>query len=188
MTARAVFQLALISVLAAGAWSWKNSLQNKKLEPEQISADVAGFYIRQGEIVAPSEDGSPLYHLVASHMAHSLGTDSIELTDIHLEYNHESPDPWSMAAEQGRVQTDWNLIHLSGGVRMIMRTEENEPATLVTESMIVETDSHTARTDQRVTLELGEERLIGTGMTADLMAGRVQLESSVNGVFESRLR
>jgi LPS export ABC transporter protein LptC len=174
--------------LATAAWSWKNALQNKKLEPRQVSADVAGFYIREGEIVTPRPDGTPLYRLVAERMTHGLGTGIIELSGIHLEYNHESPLPWLMDAGSGRVQTDWKVIHLSDGVRMTLSRENEKPATLVTESMVVETGNNTATTDQTVMLELGEERLIGTGMIVDLMAGQVQLESKVNGIFEPRIQ
>lgn len=188
MTARTLLGLLLMSAIATGAWSWKNALQGKKLEPETISADVAGFYIKQGEIVAPGADGAPLYHLVAEQMTHDLGTERIELATIHLEYNHGSPEPWLMDAGTGQVQTDWNVIHLSGGVRMTFRNDNETPATLVTESMVVETENHTASTEQRVTLELGEEQLVGTGMIVDMMAGQVQLESEVNGIFEPRIR
>jgi len=188
LTGRSILGLLLMLALATAAWSWKNALQNKKIEPERVSADVAGFYIREGEIVTPRPDGTPLYHLLAERMTHSLGTGSIELSDIRLEYNHESPLPWLMDAGSGEVQTDWNVIRLSDGVRMTFRRENEVPAILVTESMLVETGSHTATTDQKVTLELGEERLTGTGMIADLMAGQVQLESKVNGIFEPRIR
>jgi LPS export ABC transporter protein LptC len=183
-----VLGLLLMFALATGAWSWKNSLQKKKLEPEKLSADVAGFYIRQGEIVTPRPDGTPLYRLTAERMTHGLGTGIIELSGIHVEYNQESSEPWLMDAGAGQVQTDWNIIHLSDGVRMTFREENGTPATLVTESMVVETGSHTATTDQQVIFELGEEQLVGTGMMVDLMAGQVKLESKVNGVFEPRIR
>ena len=67
MTARSVLQLALIGALAAGAWTWKNSLEENKLDPEPVSADVAGFYIRQGEIVAVGrnkrvQEQNPILH------------------------------------------------------------------------------------------------------------------------------
>ena len=188
MTGRSLLGLLLMFALATGAWSWKNALQKKKLKPERISADVAGFFIKQGEIVTPQADGTPLYRLVATGMSHSLGTGSIELSGIHLEYNHESPQPWLMDAGAGQVQTDWNTIHLSDGVRMTFREGNGTPATVVTDSMVVETGSHTATTDQQVIFELGEEQLIGTGMIVDLMAGQVKLESKVNGVFEPRIR
>ena len=188
MTGRSLLGLLLMLALATGAWSWKNALQEKTLEPEPISADVAGFYIKEGEIVTPRPDGTPLYRLVAERMTHSLGSAEIELYGIHLEYNHESPQPWLMDAGAGQVKTDWNTIRLSDGVRMTFREENESPAILVTESMIIETGSHTATTDQQVTLELGEEQLIGTGMLVDLMAGHIQLESKVNGIFEPRIQ
>jgi LPS export ABC transporter protein LptC len=188
LTGRSLLGLLLMLALATGAWSWKNALQKKTLEPERISADVAGFFIKEGEIVTPRPDGTPLYRLVAERMTHSLGSTEIELYGIHVEYNLDSPQLWLMDAGAGQVKTDWNTIRLSDGVRMTFREESDSPAILVTESMIVETGSHTATTDQQVTLELGEEQLTGTGMIADLMAGQVQLESRVNGTFKPRIR
>jgi LPS export ABC transporter protein LptC len=180
---RDVLGLIAAGAAAFGAWTWRQSLDvDEPLEEEGV-ATVAAYTLRETTIVTPAEDGTPLYRLEARGMSHAVDTEVIEMDAVTLEYNHESPEPWTMTADQGQVRLDWKTIELSGHVVITATTEDNRPARLDTDRLLVEADSHRATTDSEVTLFMGEERVSGVGMVVDLMGGLVQLKSQVNGVY-----
>jgi LPS export ABC transporter protein LptC len=116
-------------------------------------------------------------------MSHAVESELITMETIRLEYNHESPEPWVVTADHGEVRIDWKTIELSGHVVITASTEGNVPARLDTDRLLVEADRHVATTDSRVVMLVGDDQVTGVGMVVDLMGGRVQLKSQVNGTY-----
>lgn len=183
MNRRDIVVLIVSSAAAVGAWAWRQSLDKEEPEETEAVATVASYYLRGTTIVTPGEDGNPLYRLVAGKMTHAVDSELIEMSDVQLEYNHESPEPWLVTADSAEVRLDWETIELSGAVVITATTEDKVPTRLDTDRLLVEAATHLATTDSEVTMRLGDERVVGTGLEVDLMAGRVQLKSQVNGVY-----
>lgn len=184
MTRRDVLGLIALGAAAYGAWTWRQALDVPAPEAEDDGvATVAEYTLRETTIVTPAEDGTPLYRLQAGAMSHAVESELIEMETVRLEYNHESPEPWVMTADHGEVRLDWETIELSGHVVITATTENDEPARLDTDRVLVEAAAHVATTDSHVTMVVGDERVSGVGMVVDLMGGRVQLKSQVNGVY-----
>lgn len=183
MNRRDVLGLLVLGAAAYGAWAWRESLVMDKPEPEEAVASVASYTLAGTTIVAPGEDGNPLYRLMAHGMSHAVDSELIAMETVRLEYNHESPEPWVMTADHGEVRLDWETIELSGRVVITASTEDNVPTRLDTDRLRVEAQSHRATTDSEVTLVLGDEQVKAVGMVVDLMGGQVELKSQVDGVF-----
>jgi LPS export ABC transporter protein LptC len=180
---RDVFGLVVLGAAAYGAWTWRQGLDTEPEEEAEPVATVAAYTLTETTIVTPAEDGTPLYRLQAGEMSHAVESELIEMENVRLEYNHESPEPWLMTAKRGEVRLDWETIELSGSVVITATTEDEVPAQLDTEHLEVQAASHLATTDSEVTMLVGDERVTGVGMVVDLMSGRVQLKSQVHGIY-----
>jgi LPS export ABC transporter protein LptC len=178
-----VLALVALGAAAYGAWTWRQALEVEPPEEEEGVATVARYTLSETTVVTPAEDGSPLYRLQATEMAHAVESELITMETIRLEYNHESPEPWVVTADHGEVRIDWKTIELSGHVVITASTEGEPPARLDTDRLLVEADRHVATTDSQVVLVVGDDRVTGVGMVVDLMGGRVQLKSQVNGIY-----
>ena len=183
MNRRDVLGLVAFGAVAYAAWAWRESLVTEKPEPEEAVATVASYTLSQTTIVTPGEDGNPLYRLEADAMSHAVDSELIEMDGVRLEYNHESPEPWVVTADHGEVRLDWETIELSGSVVITASTEDDVPARLDTDRLRVEAGTHRATTESPVTMVVGEDQVTAVGMVVDLMGGRVQLKSQVNGVY-----
>ena len=183
MNRRDVLGLVALGAAAYGAWAWHESRVTEPPEPEEEVATVASYTLRGTTIVTPGEDGTPLYRLMASDMAHAVDSELVQMDDVRLEYNHESPEPWVVTADHGEVRIDWETIELSGSVVITASTEDNVPTRLDTDRLRVEAGSQRATTDSEVTMMMGDERMTGVGMVVNFKDGRVQLKSQVNGIY-----
>lgn len=176
-------RLVLLAGLALALWLWRDAMVGKPGEEEPPTPEVAGFYLLDATLVSPGEDGRPLYRLTADRMTHPVESELITLSGVRLEYGLGSPRPWILEADSGVVNLGWRTVLLEGNVVLESQPRTGDPARLTAPDMLVETEAQQARTAGDVTLELGAETLSGTGMVADLMAGRVQLQSLVHGRF-----
>lgn len=175
------FALALLAVLAGGAWWLNNRLQAPAPVAPKPAAD--GFYMLGAEITAPDAEGLPLYRLVAEEIRQvALGGDTL-LKDVRVEYNVYSASPWLLTAPQGSVSADQDVLELWGGVDIVGDSGDHGPARLSTDRLEVEIDTSIARSDDPVTLVLGPQELNAVGLVAYLLEERLQLESQVNGRF-----
>ena len=116
MNRRDVLGLVALGAAAYAAWAWRESLNTDPPAPDEEVATVASYTLRGTTIITPGEDGAPLYRLNASDMAHEVDSGLVQMDEVRLEYNHESPEPWVMTADHGEVRIDWETIELSGSV------------------------------------------------------------------------
>lgn len=184
MSGRTFLSLLLTGLAALGAWTWQQYLQDDRVQPLGPEPEILGVYMRNAVVISPGEDGRPLYRLEAGHMNQPLGSERVDLTDIVIEYSHETPRPWRLTADSGQVRLDWGNVILAGNVIATAPAADDEaPMTLLTEEMTVDAQLHQVHAPGQVVMVRGEERLASVGMSADLLAETVRLESEVNGRF-----
>jgi len=184
VTARTLAGLILAGFAAFGAWTWQSSLRNPEPLATLPSAEVQGVYIRQAAIVSPGPDGQPLYRMVAEEMSQALNSDTFGVTGVHLDYGGPGQGRWNLSSDTGEVTLDWSDISLSGNVSIEYRGEGNATTRLRTHALMLDALTHRASTAGQVVLQRGGGRIEATGMSVDLIAGTVALESGVNGHFE----
>jgi lipopolysaccharide export system protein LptC len=88
-----------------------------------------------------------------------------------------------LTAPLGELSADQALLELWGGVEVIGESGDHERTSLQTERLEVDTTAHVARTADPVDLGVGPQRISGTGMVANLLEERLQLQSEVHGRF-----
>jgi LPS export ABC transporter protein LptC len=183
VTGRTFAGLMLAGMAAFGAWRWQLYLQDREDIDPSISVEVQGVYLRDAIVVSPGPDGRPLYRLVAAEMTQPLDATTLGIRDVYLEYESSGPGRWTVHSDRGDVALDWRDIRLSGNVSVAWAGERAPPTVLETGTLKLDAIAHRASTSERVILHRGGGQIEGTGMSVDLMAGTVALESRVNGYF-----
>jgi LPS export ABC transporter protein LptC len=185
VSGRTFVSLVVAGLAALGAWTWQEYLHEDRPPAQEPSPQVLGVYMRNAVVISPGEDGRPRYRLEAGFMNQALGSERVELSDILIEYSHETPRPWRLTADAGEVRLDWRQVLLAGNVVAIAPAAAGEVATtLLTEEMTVDAEQNEVRAPGQVIMVRGEERLAAVGMSANLMAETVRLESEVHGLFQ----
>ena len=167
-----------------GTWSWYESVQPREEDPGEESAEVQDYYLLNAGFVAPGSDGRPLYRLDAARMTLGVSSGLVEMDTVRIEYRQESSLDWVVTAPRGSARLDWKTLALEGGVHLVVESTDAPTVFLDTPDLLVDADESLATTDSEVRLARGPHAVEAVGMSVDLSAGLVRLESRVNGLFK----
>lgn len=181
MSAAGRLAFIVLAGLAAISWWFNRESAERPAVEERPPPD--GFYMTEAEITTAGPDGLPRYRLIADEIRQlSLGGPT-RLSEVRVEYGIYSPNPWLLTAPAGELSADQALLELWGGVEILGESADHEPTSLHTERLEVDTRTHVARTTDPVDMAVGPQRVSGTGMVANLLEERLQLQSEVHGRF-----
>ncbi len=172
-----------LGACCVGAWSWQEALRVANHTVKAEKPQVAGYYLLNAGFVAPGPDGQPLYRLDARTMTHGVDSGLVEMDDVRIEYQQDAESDWLVTAPRGSARLDWKTLQLEGGVRVEVDTPDEPPVTLLTPDLLVDAAEQQASTSSPVKLTWGTQTVDAVGMSVDLTAGLVRLESQVNGLF-----
>lgn len=169
--------LLLLAACAGGRDADNGSLANP-------SSDDPGFEAVGAEIVETGADGLPRYRVRAAQITQDPANRNVLLQQVELRLADDAGARWAVDARSGQMPADAQSIELSGAVEVRGRAAaRDEPLAIRTERLTYEFERQLARSDAEVTFTMGTRALVATGIAADLKAGRVRLESKVNGRF-----
>lgn len=172
-----------LGACCVGTWSWQDALRVANHEPKEEKPEVSGYYLLDAGFVAPGPDGQPLYRLDAHTMTYGVDSGLVEMDDVTIEYRQDAESEWVVTAPQGSARLDWQTLQLEGGVRVVVDTPDNPSVVLTTPDLLVDAVGQRATTSSEVQLIYGPQAVDAVGMSVDLTAGLVTLESRVNGRF-----
>lgn len=148
-----------------------------------------GYYLSDARLTELDQDGRPRMVVHAQSIEQQLDDQSVQLSDMTLDYAPQSaavsPGPaarWKVTASRGRMPADRSSLILSGDVR-VTGTETHGAATITTDQLSYDPKSNIVQTSHPVVVQYGSQRLQGRGMRVDLNAGTLKLESNINGSF-----
>jgi LPS export ABC transporter protein LptC len=185
VTARALrhpgLRSALLAALLAGCAGGRDA-------DTGALADAArgdpGFEALGAEIVETGADGLPRYRVRAQQISQDPVSRNVALQQVELRLADEDGASWAVDARSGQMPADAQSIDLAGDVQVRGRaTARDEPLAIVTDRLSYDFQRQLARSNATVTFTMGTRALVATGIAADLKAGRVRLESKVNGRF-----
>lgn len=157
-----------------------------------------GYAARDAEVIETGYDGRERYRLKAAVIRQQTDSGVIDLEHLEMNYHRNSqtaagaaPDSagnssevWHLTSDHGRVREEGNDVELHGNVRVTGPPQgDAEPLSLTTETLRINTPTEFIETDAPVKLRWSGHELDAVGMRADLKAGRLSLESDVNGHF-----
>lgn len=99
-------------------------------------------------------------------------------------YSEQGTEPWIIEADKGSLQQNQDLIVLTGNVVVLRQTAESK-ATLTTSSLTLDNNQSTVYTDQPVTITEPFGVTRATGMKAWVDQRVLELNSRVEGQYES---
>lgn len=183
MNARSATLYIVLALAAFG--SWYLARQEPAENRDRIPLDPLhrGFYLKDARILGTAPTGELLYEIEAEH-AEQVDDESIDFTNVRLDYSPETDVPWTVVANNAVIRGDERRVLLSGDVRAVSPASDRQPETEIrTEYLELDPDNFVAETDERVQIRFGERSLTATGMLASLDEDRLELKSNVSGKF-----
>lgn len=178
----------LAAALALGFLLWQSD------EPPTTAPDAAALrgatepdtFINQGIFRSFDEQGRP--ELVASSPRTEQFDERqeaiLESPDATL-YDHEADLRWLLSANHGLYHITTEVMELTGDVA-VTRNVEGGDAVLLTEYLLIDSPAGRATTDYPVTLQSPGAVTHARGMTGWFDERVVELENSVEGIYETR--
>lgn len=157
--------------------------------PEKVPAKPShtpDYTIERFTATSMSREGNPKQILKAVMMVHYPDDDSTELTEPRLTVYDGDLPPWQIAAEEGWVSGDGELVLLKR--RVNARRNEGpgvRPIEIITTNMRIQRSDNFAETEDPVQIRSGNSWVNATGMRVwfgDPV--RMKLLSEVKGQYE----
>ena len=171
-------RLLILTLLAGAAASSAWLLQWLSEEPGSIIADAKSpdYYMENFSALTMEEDGKPKNRLSAAYMAHYPHNDSTELLEPRMEIFRGDGLPLRLAAQQGRMDGNNDIILFKGAVTMWKQNEDGESTLQVkTSDARVFLDEEYAESDRYTTITTNSATITGVGVRAWLPEGRLEV-------------
>ena len=151
------------------------------LLPGDLITQLDDEPMRRARIVEMGPDGRPLYRVEAERLQQDPSDNSVQMNDLKLVYHSVEARDWTLTAAHGFVPPGSRTLDLAGDVTIVGQPQPNSPSAVVrTSRLSVDTQTNIATSRERVDIEWGPRRITTMGVTADLKAERLKLESSVH--------
>lgn len=179
--------VATILVLAVGAaFSTFLAVTSADKEPAERGPELQlAYYLDTAELTGTAADGTVLYTVKTRRAQQMSESNSIELTEILMDYGASEGKPWKVRADRGRIPAGARIIELEGNVVAVSGGQSaGQGQTVInTERLDIEPGTMRASTKKRVRLSFNNRQLNATGLQADFAANNLKLLSNVNGKF-----
>lgn len=146
------------------------------------STPQRGYYLIDSTMTEMGPNGRPKVIVHARTAEQQLADQSVDMTDVVVDYPTEKYGNWHGTSRTGHMPPDRKSITLVGDVRMTSRLEQG-PAVILTDHLNYDIDRGIVQTADPVDIRLGSHALKARGLHGDLNAQTLKLESNVNGRF-----
>ena len=170
----------LVLLLLAALTAW---LQSGHLRETDVT-ETAGpeWYFTDASLTATDSEGRLAYRIDAPRIAHEPTDDTALLESPRLEWLQGRGPPLVITAARGRADADTQRVALSGGVAVV----DESTGTRVefrADDLLVDAAARVASTTSPIQVVSLHGDLRAVGLTADMNAGTIRLESSVRGRY-----
>lgn len=147
-------------------------------------AEPDGFIVN-GQYVSYDHNGRPEVRFSSPRIEQFDGNQLATMTAPEAElFGEPGTRPWTVSADNGSLLQDQNLLYLTGNVQM-QQVSEDRNLMLTTQSLTLDNDTGTAYTDAPVEITDATGITRATGMTAWLNKRILELNSQVEGRYET---
>jgi len=183
---RLLIAIALIGLAALSLWLVQavKTTQPTAAQPRLRTPD---YFIENFTASSLDEQGRLRDRLRAPIMFHYPHDDSAELTKPHLELYRQDAPPWQIDADKGWVYRRSDSVLLQGNV-LIWQDAKDGPIRIITRDVRVQPSKKYAETDAPVTILRNGARVDAVGMRVYFQESRIQLLSTVRGIYDPKVR
>ena len=177
-----ILLLAALVALIAVVVQWRAFEPAPAAEPERIQRP--GYYLTGVELEEFGADGKLRIGLQSISAKEDPASGIVRLAEVAVDYHAPNGRRWELTAAEARVPPGGRVVEFAGDVRLAGAPgAEASVAELLTPRLALDTVREIAQTRSPVQLAFGAHRMAAQGMRVDLKAGRLRLESEVNGRF-----
>ncbi len=140
-----------------------------------------GYVATNAEIIQTGADGQPLYRLQARRVEQPAAGAEIHVTEPRLAYQEGDGPAWALRADTGVLPADTTRAELAGAVHAVATRTDAAPLEIRTASLGIDMATQRVHSDAAVEITWGRDRVTAVGLSADLKADTLRLESKVHG-------
>lgn len=170
--------VALLVLAALTAWLQSGHLRGT----DAVAPAGPEWYFTDASLTATDADGRIAYRIDAPRIAHEPTDDTALLESPRLEWLQGGGPPLVITATHGHADAGTQRVALSGGVAVV----DESTGTRIefrSDDLLVDARARIASTDSPVQVVSLHGDLRAVGLTADMNAGTIRLESSVRGRY-----
>jgi len=190
--------VVVLAVLAGAYFIGRAGRGDNGADTIATSPPDPGYTARDAEVIETGYDGRERYRLNARAIHQQNVTAAIDVEQLSMDYHPgaqaqvpgEAPagraagEVWHLKSDRGQIRADGDDVELSGNVVVDGQAPgSNEPLSLSTETLRINTPTEFIETKSPVKLLWSGHELNAVGLQADLKAGTLRLESEVHGEF-----
>lgn len=182
--ARWLIGLALLATVVGTILASRSMRPREATAADRPDEVDPGYSARDARIIETGDDGRPRYWLEADLIEQPPDDLTVTLTRPALRYFDAGGGAWRARARTGTVPPGRDVIELNGDVQVDGALPGGgAPAHIETSHLAFDTAKEVASTRAPVTIDWSGHRLAARGLTADLKAETLRLESNVHGRF-----
>jgi LPS export ABC transporter protein LptC len=156
---------------------------------EEAATFKYNFVAQDVQVRQTGSDGKLQYQLEAQQVEQRPDDNQISATQLTAHY--EAPDAragqpdtshWKLTADHATLPEDGKLLQLRGTVRVTGQPPSaTAPVTIATNSLDYDTQTQEITSREIVQIQMGEQKLQGLGLQANIRLSTLRLETQVHG-------
>lgn len=172
--------------LLAALTAWWGHRPEESPEAADQTLAAPAYGLRQAVLEETGPDGRWRLRIETATASEAApGSGEIDLQQVRALYHPGSPDAWRLQARHGHLPAAGNRLLLRGNVRLQpVSARAGTIPDISTSKLAVDLDRERATTNAPVTIQFGPHALEAKGLTADMKAGTLRLESGLHGTFQ----
>ena len=176
--------ISALVVIATFSWWWLSRHEPAKTDLALVAQEELDGYLNDFIATTMDDQGKPNHRLEADRMVLYTGTKLSQVDNPFLTLYQENKNPWLIRAEYGLVQTEQDIVFLTGNVRMTHEDKKGYMTEILTEQLEVQTKKQYAQTEHEVVVNDHSGFLAGKGMQAFLDEGQLTLLEEVRSRYD----
>lgn len=171
--------LALLSF-----WALEMTRRSGDDMPAERVRTEPDYYVDNFSYIKVAASGTAEYVIKGARLIHHPADDSSTIEQPFVKNYSTERLPMTLRARRAKVNADHSELHLYEQVRMDRpEARGTDNLSIESEYMLVLPDADQVKSNQRVTIKLGDSTLIGTGLLADNAQHQLTLHNRVTANY-----
>lgn len=177
---RNIVLFLLLGAVAATSWLLR-PLEPLPDSAAEVSDSALRYYINDAVFSGLDDDGRIIYRMAAARIEGFGDSRILNLDDVEIRYAPDLNVPWLITAATARSGGEQDFLELSGVIIESTTEQPEERTRIEADDLRLEPKQQFASTPGPVRFSIGASIIDAVGLTADLRAERISLESGVYG-------
>ena len=179
-----VFTVLAVAALIIITWYKSSPSHRPSAEGSGKGTGLPGYYLKNAILTDYDASGALSIRMEAERIDQVDHGNEVQLYNVRVNYEAPGGQNWVLFGDTAHVQPGGKIVDVSGNVRLQEETTGRTGAAVIrTDTMSYDVPESIATTKSDVRIEYGGHILTARGLTANLKARTIRLESKVNGRF-----